>query len=174
MLKIIIIKFYIQKKNSNKIFSSLFLPICYSVISLSITFLCLVPYVCTQSCHWFILFHHCICLWHEFETLLIVSMRIKVNHSGIYCECSFLLTFTPFTFFRKLYLIISMLVHRDEDTKSEASTNKEKDRESISIISSILQSIKCSEDIVDAAKSKVGDIIYLSSFSWLRFSYCWA
>ena len=57
-----------------------------------------------------------------------------------------------------------MLVHRDEDAKSEASTNKDKDRESISIISSIFQSIKCSEDIVDAAKSKVGDIIYLSSF----------
>jgi hypothetical protein len=99
-------------------------------------------------------------------------MRIRVNHSGIYCECSFLLTFLLFTFFRKLYLIISMLVHRDEDTKSEASSNKEKDRESISIISSIFQSIKCSEDIVDAAKSKVGDIIYLSLFYWLRFSYC--
>ncbi|XP_062162943.1 sister chromatid cohesion protein PDS5 homolog A [Alnus glutinosa] len=56
--------------------------------------------------------------------------------------------------YRKLYLIISMLVHRDEDTKSEASSNKEKDRESISIISSIFQSIKCSEDIVDTAKSK--------------------
>lgn len=92
-------------------------------------------------------------------------MRIRVNHSGIYRE--FLLTFTLFTFFRKLYLIISMLVHRDEDAKSEASTNKEKDRESISIISSIFQSIKCSEDIVDAAKSKVRDIIYLSSFSLL-------
>jgi hypothetical protein len=101
---------------------------------------------------------------------MIVSMRIRVNHSGIYCE--FFLTFTLFTFFfRKLYLIISMLVHRDEEAKSEASTNKDKDRESISIISSIFQSIKCSEDIVDAAKSKVGDIIYLSSFSLLRFSY---
>lgn len=47
-----------------------------------------------------------------------------------------------------------MLVHRDEDVKSEASTNAVKD--SIFAIFSIFQSIKCSEDIVDAAKSKVG------------------
>lgn len=48
-----------------------------------------------------------------------------------------------------------MLVHGDEDAKSEASTNKEKERESISVIRSLFQSIKCSEDVVDAAKSKV-------------------
>lgn len=56
--------------------------------------------------------------------------------------------------YRQLHLIISMLVHRDEDAKSEASTNKEKEKEIISVINSIFHSIKCSEDVVDAAKSK--------------------
>ncbi|XP_031270403.1 sister chromatid cohesion protein PDS5 homolog A-like [Pistacia vera] len=54
--------------------------------------------------------------------------------------------------YRRLYLIISVLIHKDEDVKSEASNNKEK--ESISPIISLFHSIKCSEDIVDAAKSK--------------------
>ena len=58
-----------------------------------------------------------------------------------------------FVFFRQLYSTISMLVNKDEDTKSEAGANKEK--ESISVIFSIFQSIKHSEDIVDATKSKV-------------------
>lgn len=52
-----------------------------------------------------------------------------------------------------------MLVHGDEDTKAEAGADKEK--EGISAIISIFQSIKLSEDIVDAAKSKVGDKVYL-------------
>lgn len=65
-------------------------------------------------------------------------------------------------FFRQLHLIISMLVQRDEDAKSETSTNKEKEKEVISVINSIFHSIKCSEDVVDAAKSKV-----LISYSWL-------
>ncbi|KAG6641941.1 sister chromatid cohesion protein PDS5 homolog B-like [Carya illinoinensis] len=56
--------------------------------------------------------------------------------------------------YRQLHLIISMLLHGDEDAKAEASTNKEKEIESISVIVSIFQSIKCSADIVDAAKSK--------------------
>lgn len=56
-------------------------------------------------------------------------------------------------FFRQLYLTISMLVNKDEDAKSEAGANKEK--ESISVIFSIFKSIKHSEDIVDATKSKV-------------------
>ena len=42
---------------------------------------------------------------------------------------------------------------QNEDTKSEAGANKEK--ESISVIFSIFQSIKHSEDIVDATKSGV-------------------
>ncbi|KAA3478562.1 Sister chromatid cohesion PDS5 B [Gossypium australe] len=54
--------------------------------------------------------------------------------------------------FRQLYLTISMLVNKDEDAKSEADTNKEK--ENISMIFSIFKSIKHSEDIVDATKSK--------------------
>ena len=52
-----------------------------------------------------------------------------------------------------------MLVNKDEDTKSEAGANKEK--ESISVIFSIFQSIKHSEDIVDATKSKVQWSLFL-------------
>lgn len=54
--------------------------------------------------------------------------------------------------YRQLHLILSMLVHRDEDVKSEIISNIEK--EDISAIISIFQSIKCSEDICDSAKSK--------------------
>ncbi|XVF75159.1 hypothetical protein PTKIN_Ptkin13bG0164900 [Pterospermum kingtungense] len=54
--------------------------------------------------------------------------------------------------YRQLHLTISMLVNKDEDAKSEAGANKEK--ESISVIFSIFKSIKHSEDIVDATKSK--------------------
>ncbi|KAJ8770477.1 hypothetical protein K2173_017968 [Erythroxylum novogranatense] len=53
--------------------------------------------------------------------------------------------------YRKLYLIVSMLVQKDEDAKLDSGSNTE---ESISAIVSIFQSIKSSEDIVDAAKSK--------------------
>lgn len=55
---------------------------------------------------------------------------------------------------RQLYIVISLLVNKDEDVKSEANNKKEK--ESISAMVSIFQSIKVSEDIVDATKSKVG------------------
>ncbi|XP_044496291.1 sister chromatid cohesion protein PDS5 homolog A-like [Mangifera indica] len=54
--------------------------------------------------------------------------------------------------YRRLYLIISVLIHKDEDVKSEASNNKEK--EITSPLISIFHSIKWSEDTVDAAKSK--------------------
>ncbi|XP_065851682.1 sister chromatid cohesion protein PDS5 homolog A isoform X2 [Euphorbia lathyris] len=54
--------------------------------------------------------------------------------------------------YRQLLLVLSILVHKDEDIKTESSINKEK--ESISAVGSIFQSIKCSEDTVDAAKSK--------------------
>ncbi|XP_022716254.1 sister chromatid cohesion protein PDS5 homolog A-like isoform X2 [Durio zibethinus] len=53
--------------------------------------------------------------------------------------------------YRQLYLTISLLVNKDEDTKSEAGVNE---KESIFVIFSIFQSIKHSEDIVDATKSK--------------------
>ncbi|XP_042945591.1 sister chromatid cohesion protein PDS5 homolog B isoform X3 [Carya illinoinensis] len=56
--------------------------------------------------------------------------------------------------YRQLHLIISMLVRGDEEAKSEAGTSKEKEGGILSVICSIFQSIKRSEDIVDAAKSK--------------------
>lgn len=55
-----------------------------------------------------------------------------------------------------------MLVQRDEDAKFEVTTDKEK--KVISAITSIFQSIKHSEDVVDASKSKVGDIFYIDNF----------
>ncbi|XP_061339796.1 sister chromatid cohesion protein PDS5 homolog A-like isoform X2 [Gastrolobium bilobum] len=54
--------------------------------------------------------------------------------------------------YRQLHLILSMLLQRDEDAKSEVITNKEK--EIISTITSIFQNIKHSEDVVDTSKSK--------------------
>lgn len=57
-----------------------------------------------------------------------------------------------YLFFRRLYSVISLLIHKDEDIKSEGG-NKEK--ESLPVIISIFQGIKCSEDLVDAAKTKV-------------------
>ena len=66
-----------------------------------------------------------------------------------------------------------MLVHKDEGVKLEAGINKEKekekekenekekdndkDKETNSLIVSIFQNIKCSEDVVDREKSKVGE-----------------
>ncbi|KOM53264.1 hypothetical protein LR48_Vigan09g192300 [Vigna angularis] len=54
--------------------------------------------------------------------------------------------------YRQLHLILSMLVQRDDDVKSEVAINNEK--EIISTITSIFWSIKQSEDVVDASKSK--------------------
>ncbi|TKY53908.1 Sister chromatid cohesion protein PDS5-like B [Spatholobus suberectus] len=54
--------------------------------------------------------------------------------------------------YRRLHLILSMLLQRDEDAKSEVTTDKEK--EIISTITSIFLSIKHSEDMVDTSKSK--------------------
>lgn len=68
-------------------------------------------------------------------------------------------------FFRQLHLIISMLVRGDEEAKSEAGTSKEKEGGILSVICSIFQSIKRSEDIVDAAKSKV-EIKLVSSLGY--------
>ncbi|KAM1124110.1 sister chromatid cohesion protein PDS5 homolog A [Malus sylvestris] len=65
-------------------------------------------------------------------------------------ECKDVKAFEPI--YRQLHLFLSMLVHRDDDVKSESSSNVEK--EDISAIISIFQSIKCSEDIYDATKSK--------------------
>ncbi|XP_050367583.1 sister chromatid cohesion protein PDS5 homolog A [Argentina anserina] len=54
--------------------------------------------------------------------------------------------------YRQLHLFLSMLLHRDEDVKSESTINVEK--EDLSAIVSIFHSIKLSEDIYDALKSK--------------------
>ncbi|CAJ2649386.1 unnamed protein product [Trifolium pratense] len=54
--------------------------------------------------------------------------------------------------YRQLHLILSILLQRDEGSKSEATTNKEKDI--ISTITSLFQSIKLSEDTVDTSKTK--------------------
>ncbi|KAK7363868.1 hypothetical protein VNO77_06028 [Canavalia gladiata] len=54
--------------------------------------------------------------------------------------------------YRQLHLILSMLLQRDEDAKLEVTTDKEK--ETISAITSIFQNIKHSEDMVDTSKSK--------------------
>ncbi|OVA10818.1 hypothetical protein BVC80_8199g2 [Macleaya cordata] len=64
-------------------------------------------------------------------------------------ECSEVEAFEPI--YRQLHLFLSVMVHGDEDGKSEDSAKKEK--ESLSAMVSIFQSIKCSEDIVDVKKS---------------------
>ncbi|KAL3519260.1 hypothetical protein ACH5RR_017409 [Cinchona calisaya] len=54
--------------------------------------------------------------------------------------------------YRQLYFFLSMVVHGDEDRKSDITISK--DKESISAIISIFESIKRSEDNVDSTKSK--------------------
>jgi sister-chromatid-cohesion protein PDS5 len=58
-----------------------------------------------------------------------------------------------FWILRQLHLILSILLQRDEGAKSEVATDKEKDI--ISTITSLFQSIKLSEDTVDTSKTKV-------------------
>ncbi|XP_058199465.1 sister chromatid cohesion protein PDS5 homolog A isoform X2 [Rhododendron vialii] len=65
-------------------------------------------------------------------------------------ECRDVKAFEPV--YRQLHLFLSMLMHGGEDGKSEVSI--EKDKESVSLILSIFQGIKCSEDAFDPAKSK--------------------
>ncbi|KAJ6380523.1 hypothetical protein OIU77_029422 [Salix suchowensis] len=77
-------------------------------------------------------------------------------------ECKDVKAFEPI--YRQLYLILSMLMHKDEGVKLEAGTEKEEkekeekekdnDKETNSLIVSIFQNIKCSEDVVDREKSK--------------------
>ncbi|KAI5414430.1 sister chromatid cohesion protein PDS5 homolog A isoform X3 [Lathyrus oleraceus] len=59
--------------------------------------------------------------------------------------------------YRQLYLILSILLQRDEGARSEVTTNKEK--EIISTITSIFKSIKLSEDTVDTSKTKISHTI---------------
>ncbi|XP_022877905.1 sister chromatid cohesion protein PDS5 homolog A-B-like isoform X3 [Olea europaea var. sylvestris] len=56
------------------------------------------------------------------------------------------------TIYRQLYLFLSMLVHGDDEGKSDVSINK--DRESISLLYSIFLCINNSEDSFAATKSK--------------------
>ncbi|KAI8524884.1 hypothetical protein RHMOL_Rhmol13G0184300 [Rhododendron molle] len=65
-------------------------------------------------------------------------------------ECRDVKAFEPV--YRQLHLFLSMLMHGGEDGKSEVSI--EKDKESVSLILSIFQGIKCSEDAFNPAKSK--------------------
>ncbi|XP_019425447.1 PREDICTED: sister chromatid cohesion protein PDS5 homolog A-A-like isoform X1 [Lupinus angustifolius] len=54
--------------------------------------------------------------------------------------------------YRQLHLILSLLLQRDKDVNSEVDTYKEK--EALSTITIIFQSIKHSEDMLDASMSK--------------------
>lgn len=54
---------------------------------------------------------------------------------------------------RLLYFFLSTLVSGEDEGKSEAGPKK--DKESVSVVISMLQNIKCSEDAVDSAKTKV-------------------
>ncbi|EPS63564.1 hypothetical protein M569_11220, partial [Genlisea aurea] len=54
--------------------------------------------------------------------------------------------------YRQLYVFLSMLVDVDADGKTDASIRK--DKESASLLSSIFQSIRNSEDVFDSTKSK--------------------
>ncbi|EPS57807.1 hypothetical protein M569_17010, partial [Genlisea aurea] len=65
-------------------------------------------------------------------------------------ECKDLKSYEPM--YRQLYAFLSMLVDVDADGKSDTSISK--DKESISLLSSILQSIRKSEDVSDRTKSK--------------------
>ncbi|XP_051135633.1 sister chromatid cohesion protein PDS5 homolog A-like isoform X2 [Andrographis paniculata] len=60
-------------------------------------------------------------------------------------------TFEPMT--RKLYLFLSMLVHEYTDRESDVGINKDMGS-SVSLLSSIFQRIRFSEDAVDSSKSK--------------------
>ncbi|KAK4800886.1 hypothetical protein SAY86_021373 [Trapa natans] len=51
----------------------------------------------------------------------------------------------------KLYLIVSMILHSDDDGKFDNNNSREQE---FSSVTSVFQTIKCSEDVTDAAKSK--------------------
>lgn len=65
-------------------------------------------------------------------------------------ECKDVKAFEPM--YRQLYFFLSMLVHRDADGKYDVSMSK--DKESIILLHSIFQCIKCSEDAFNTAESK--------------------
>ncbi|PIN12278.1 Sister chromatid cohesion complex Cohesin, subunit PDS5 [Handroanthus impetiginosus] len=65
-------------------------------------------------------------------------------------ECKEVKSYEPM--YRQLYLFLSMLVHGDADGKSDVSISK--DKETISLLNSIFQCIRHSEDAFDATMSK--------------------
>lgn len=70
----------------------------------------------------------------------------------------FLYLLFPIVYFSQLYLIISMLLHKEEDGKAEDGKAEDIDKEQdcVPTIISMFHSIKQSEDVTDATKSKVG------------------
>ncbi|CAL1352064.1 unnamed protein product [Linum trigynum] len=64
-------------------------------------------------------------------------------------ECKEVKAFEPI--YRQLYLFLSLLMHKEEEAKSETGT---KEKENVSVIASLFKAIKGSEDIVDMAKTK--------------------
>ena len=79
---------------------------------------------------------------------VIVMDRFDLLH---FCQAEYL----PLFFSRRLYVFLSMLVNGEEDDKSEDVI---KEKENISTIVSILETIKLSEDSVDTTKSKVREL----------------
>ncbi|CAH8388794.1 unnamed protein product [Eruca vesicaria subsp. sativa] len=69
--------------------------------------------------------------------------------------------------YRQLHLIISMLLHKEEDGKAEDS---EKEHECVLTIISIFRSIKQSEDVTDATKSKNSHAICELGLSIIKHS----
>ncbi|XP_060185631.1 sister chromatid cohesion protein PDS5 homolog A isoform X2 [Lycium barbarum] len=86
------------------------------------------------------------------ENILPYLVHALAHHSSFpnIDECKDVKVFEPT--YRQLHIFLSMLVHGDEDGKSEGGISREK--ESILTINSILHSIKHSEDAVDPTKSK--------------------
>lgn len=86
------------------------------------------------------------------EYILPYLVHALAHHSSFpnFDECKDVKAFEPT--YRQLYIFLSMLVHGDEEGKSEGGNSREK--ESISMIKSILHIIKHSEDAVDSTKSK--------------------
>ncbi|CAN0890858.1 Sister chromatid cohesion protein PDS5 homolog A [Linum grandiflorum] len=64
-------------------------------------------------------------------------------------ECKDVKAYEPI--YRRLDMFLSLLMHKEEEVKSEADTTA---KESISVMTSVFQAIKDSEDIMDMAKSK--------------------
>ncbi|CAI0440273.1 unnamed protein product [Linum tenue] len=64
-------------------------------------------------------------------------------------ECKDVKAFEPI--YRQLYFFLSLLMHKEEEAKSETGT---KEKESVSVIASLFKAIKSSEDLVDMAKTK--------------------